>query len=149
MEAAAGVTGSILALGVELGAVRACLLEDVGGAYRVAAWHALPRRKEASLAATSLDLCRQMGDRLDRNLIDDADAALRVTSDDVVRVPPLQHIAIAASPRPHVRVWPRGIVAHGQRKRKCQQARQSAQQGHHQRPQAQHGHHVRPALKHA
>jgi hypothetical protein len=109
METAADVTGSILALGIELSAVRACLLEDVGGVYRVAAWHALPRRKEASLTAIGLDLGQQMGDRLARSLIDDADAAPRVTSDDIVRVPPLQHIAIAASPRPHVRVWIAGL----------------------------------------
>ncbi|HHY55472.1 MAG TPA: hypothetical protein GYA08_08545 [Chloroflexi bacterium] len=109
MEAAANVTGSILALGVELGAMRACLLEDVGGAYRVAAWHALPRRSDVSLAAIGLDLCRQMGERLGRSLLDDAEAAPRILSDDEVRVPPLQHIAIAASPRPHVRVWLAGL----------------------------------------
>lgn len=109
MEAATSISGSILALGLELGAVRACLLEDVGGAYRVAAWHALPRRKEASLAATALDLCRQMGERLDRSLVDAAGNAPRTTSEDSVRVPPLQHIAIAASPRPHVRVWIAGL----------------------------------------
>lgn len=109
METGANVGGSILALGVEPGAMRACLLEDVAGAYRVAAWHALPCRKEVSLAAIALDLCRQLGERLGRNLIDDAGGGLRVVSDDSVRVPPLQHIAIAASPRPHVRVWLAGL----------------------------------------
>lgn len=109
METGASVGGSILALGVELGVMRACLLEDVAGAYRVAAWHALPCRKEVSLAAIGLDLCRQLGERLGRNLLDDAGAGLRVASDDSVRVPPLQHIAIAASPRPHVRVWLAGL----------------------------------------
>ena len=54
--------GSILAVGVELSAIRACLLEEVSGTYRVAAWHTLPRRKDASLAATGVDLCRQMGE---------------------------------------------------------------------------------------
>lgn len=101
--------GSILAVGVELSAVRACLLEEVGGVYRVAAWHTLPRRKEASLAAIALDLCTQMGERLGRRLIDETGAAPLASSDDPVRFPPLQHVAVAASPRPHVRVWIAGL----------------------------------------
>jgi len=109
MESITGANGSILALGIELGAVRGCLLEEVGGVYRVVAWHALPRRKEASLTATSIDLCQQMGDRLGRTLIDAANGVPLVTSDDSVRVPPLQHVAVAASPRPHVRVWIAGL----------------------------------------
>ncbi|MBE2238784.1 MAG: glutamate mutase L [Caldilineaceae bacterium] len=111
-SSAAGLSatpGSILAVGIELSAIRACLLEEVSGTYRVAAWHTLPRRKDASLAATGVDLCRQMGERLDRVLVDEATAAPLVTSDDSVRFPPLQHIAVAASPRPHLRIWIAGL----------------------------------------
>ncbi len=104
-----GASGSILAVGVELGAVRACLLEEVGGGYRVAAWHLLPRRKESSLAAIGLDLCSQMGERLGRRLIDETSATPLVVSDDPARFPPLQHVVVAASPRPHVRVWIAGL----------------------------------------
>jgi hypothetical protein len=105
----AGSNGSLLALGVELNNMRACLLEDVGGVYRMAAWHTLPRRKEVSLATTGADLCRQIGERIGRVLLDESTAAPFFTSDDAVRFPPLDHVAVAASPCPHVRVWIAGL----------------------------------------
>lgn len=104
-----GATASILALGIEVSAVRACLLEEVSGLYRVAAWQTLPRRNEVSLAMLALELCRQMGERIGRTLVDVADETPLVLSDDAIRFPPLQHIAVAASPRPHVRVWIAGL----------------------------------------
>ena len=101
--------GSILAFGVEMNAVRACLLEDVGGVYRLAAWHALPRRTETSLATTAAELCRHIGARIGRVLFDDEASAPLLHSDDAVRYPPLEHVTVAASPRPHVRVWIAGL----------------------------------------
>lgn len=107
--AEAGSHGSILAIGVELNNLRACLLEEVGGLYRVAAWHSLPRRKETSLAALGADALREMGGRIDRVLLDETTAAPFLDSEDTVRRPPLSHIAVAASPCPHVRVWIAGL----------------------------------------
>ncbi len=101
--------GSILAFGVELNAVRACLLEEVGGVYRVAAWHTLLRRKETGLATTAAALCRHIGERIGRVLFDDETGAPLLHSDDAVRYPPLEHVTVAASPRPHVRVWIAGL----------------------------------------
>ncbi|GIK71818.1 MAG: hypothetical protein BroJett021_08060 [Chloroflexota bacterium] len=101
--------GSILAFGVELNVVRVCLLEEVGGVHRVAAWHTLPRRKEASLAATAAELCRHIGGRIGRVLFDEETGAPFLHSDDAVRYPPLEHVTVAASPRPHVRVWIAGL----------------------------------------
>jgi hypothetical protein len=101
--------GSILALGVELNSLRACLLEEVGGLYRVAAWHSLPRRKEASLATTGADILREIGARIDRTLVDETTATPFLESEDAVRFPPVSHVAIAASPCPHVRVWIAGL----------------------------------------
>jgi len=101
--------GSILALGVEMNTVRACLLEEVGGAYRVAGWHSLPRRKENSLATTAAELCRHIGERIGRVLFDEETSAPLLHSDDPVRCPPLAHVTIAASPCPHVRVWIAGL----------------------------------------
>lgn len=105
----AGSHGSILAIGVELNNLRACLLEEVGGIYRVAAWHSLPRRKEASLATIGADILREIGERIDRTLLDKTTAAPFVESEDAVRFPPLGHVAITASPCPHVRVWIAGL----------------------------------------
>lgn len=101
--------GSILTFGIEMNMVRACLLESVGGVYRVAAWHSLPRRKENSLATTASALCRHIGERIGRILFDETSNTPLLHNDDFVRHPPLEHIAIAASPRPHVRVWIAGL----------------------------------------
>lgn len=101
--------GSILALGVEVNQVRACLLENVNGVYRLAAWGASSRRKGENLAAVAANLCRQMGDRLGRLLLDVAAASPLLDSPDPVRFPPLSYVAAVASPRPHVRVWVAGL----------------------------------------
>lgn len=106
---AAANDGSILALGVEVNQVRACLLENVNGVYRLAAWKASPHRKGENLAMVAVSLCRQMGDRLGRLLVDVAAASPLLDSPDPVRFPPLSHVAVAASPRPHVRVWVAGL----------------------------------------
>ncbi|MCB0147413.1 MAG: glutamate mutase L, partial [Caldilineaceae bacterium] len=104
-----GAAGSILAIGVELNNMRACLLEPVGGAYRLAAWQALPRRSESSLTTTGIDLCRRLGEGIDRTLTDESTLTPLIESDDIVRQPPLEHVTVAASPRPHVRVWIAGL----------------------------------------
>ena len=104
-----GTAGSILAVGVELNNMRACLLENVGGAYRLAAWQALPRRSESSLTTTGVDLCRRLGESIDRSLVDEAALTPLITSEESGRVPPLEHVTVAASPRPHVRVWIAGL----------------------------------------
>lgn len=100
---------SILSLGVELSGGRICLLENVSGAYRLAAWQVLPRRAEGSLVGLAADLCRQLGDRIGRLLWNDADLMPLVVSDEPVAVPPLAHVTVAASPRPHVRIWLAGL----------------------------------------
>ena len=104
-----GAVGPILAIGVELNTIRACLLEQVGGVYRLAAWQALPRRNESSLTTTSIDLCRRLGEGIDRTLTDESALMPLIVSDDNVRRPPLEHVTVAASPRPHVRVWIAGL----------------------------------------
>ncbi|MCS6828689.1 MAG: glutamate mutase L [Caldilinea sp.] len=101
--------GSILALGVEVNQVRACLLENVNGVYRLAAWKASPHRRSENLATAVINLCCQMGDRLGRLLVDATTAFPLIDSPDPVRFPPLSHVAVAASPRPPVRVWVAGL----------------------------------------
>jgi len=104
-----GAAGSILAVGVEVNRIRACLLEQVGGSYRLAAWQALPRRSESSLTTIGIDLCRQLGEGIDRALMDESALMPLIVSEDSVRHPPLDHVTVAASPRPHVRVWIVGL----------------------------------------
>jgi hypothetical protein len=102
---------SILALGVDLGHVRGCMLENVGGTYRLAAWLSTPRREDAGLNHLAGELLRQMGQRLHRTLWHSHDRMPLTTSDDVVRVPPVGQVVVTASPRSHVRVWLAGLTA--------------------------------------
>lgn len=101
--------GSILAVGVELNRVRACLLEEVGGVYRLAAWHSLARTRETNLAALSAELCLQLGTRIGRQLVDAPGLAPFHADDDAVHSPPIEHVAVAASPSPQLRVWIAGL----------------------------------------
>jgi len=102
--------GSILALGVEVNALRACLLEEISGSYRLAAWSNVPRRAEVGLAEQSGDLLQRLGQRLHRQLWNPAERNPLVASEDGVRQPPLEHVSVTASPRPHVRVWLAGLA---------------------------------------
>ncbi|MBK8047071.1 MAG: glutamate mutase L [Anaerolineales bacterium] len=109
---AAGDEGSILALGVDTNLVRACLLEPVGGVYRLAAWQQAPL-DDADLAIVSAELLQRMSVRLHRVLWSERDRSPLIASDDRVRYPPLSQVAVAASPRSHVRVWLAGLAANG------------------------------------
>jgi len=102
---------SILALGVELGQVRGCLLENVSGSYRLAAWSNTPRREEATLDELAGELLTRMGQRLHRTLWQAHERMPLVASDDPIREPPLGQIAVSASPLPHTRVWLAGLTA--------------------------------------
>lgn len=104
-----GSNGSILVVGVELNQVRAGLLEPVNGVYRLAAWEASARHQTDNLTEVALSLCRRMGERLGRMLLDAAAASPLLNSLDPVRFPALDHVTVVASPRPYVRVWLAGL----------------------------------------
>ena len=101
---------SILALGVDVSHVRGCLLENVSGTYRLAAWQSTPRREKAGLDDLAGELLRQMGQRLHRTLWHSRERMPITTSEDPVRQPPLGQVVVTASPRPHVRVWLAGLT---------------------------------------
>lgn len=100
---------SLVALAINVASVRACLLENVGGRYRLAAWSSAPRSDGATLVESSAAVLRQMEQRLGRELWDDRAGAPMLYGEDNVRRPPLAHVAIAASPRPLVRTWLAGL----------------------------------------
>lgn len=102
---------SLYALGVDLTSVRGCLLEPVSGSYRLAGWLAAPRRDDAPLDVQAGDLLQHMERRLHRPLWNPRDRAPFTVSDEPLRQPALDGIAIAASPRPHVRIWLAGLTA--------------------------------------
>ncbi len=98
-------SGTILAAGCETHRLAACLLEPVGGVYRLAAWRISPSPDQRPLPAQLHELCRQLGDRLQRTLWDDVRGGPLLQSPDPVRYPPLEQFVITASPRPRLRVW--------------------------------------------
>ena len=102
---------SILALGFDAASVRACLLEMVSGRCRLAAWSSTPLQPDLSLDAQAGGLLQQLGDRLHRTLWNGDEGAPFVLSDEPTSYPPLGQIAVAASPRAHVRVWVAGLTA--------------------------------------
>ncbi len=109
--AASPLDGSLLAFGVDLASVRTCLLENINSHYRLAGWLALPRTDGASLAELCADACDRLGNRLGRTLWDPHTRTPLLTSEDSLRQPPLAQLSIAASPKPHVRVWLAGLTS--------------------------------------
>ena len=102
-------TGSLLALSVELAVTRACLLEPVAGQYRLASWLTVERNPELDLVQQLADTCRRLGGRLGRRLWDEARDEPLLQSEDALQFPPVDQVAVIASPRPHLRVWLAGL----------------------------------------
>jgi hypothetical protein len=102
---------SILALGVDAASVRACLLETVSGRSRLVGWGGAPRQADVPLHSEALALLQQLGGRLHRTLWQEDSQAPFVLSDEPTTHPPLDQVAVVASPQPEVRVWVAGLTA--------------------------------------
>lgn len=105
-----GDPASILALGFDAAAVRTCLLESVSGRCRLTGWSNTPRRPDVSLDTQAGELLQQFGGRLHRTLWNGDEGAPFVLSDEPATYPPLDQVAVAASPRGAVRVWLAGLT---------------------------------------
>jgi hypothetical protein len=103
-------SASILALGFDGAAVRACLLESISGRCRLAGWLQAPARADAGLDAQAGDLLQEMERRLHRPLWSAADAMPFIASEEPVRLPPLGQVAVTASPQGPVRIWLVGLT---------------------------------------
>lgn len=97
--------GSLLAVGVEQEGVRICLLDQVSGQHRLVGWLGL--RNEPGVEAPSLlaNACRRLGNRLGRTLWDERRQQPLLESDDALRTPPLEQVAISLLARPPLSVW--------------------------------------------
>ena len=104
-------TSSVLTLGFDSVSVRAGLLELVNGCYRLAAWSNTPLQPNLSLDTQAGGLLQHLGDRLHRTLWNGDDGAPFVLSDEPASYPPVDQIAVVASPRGRVRVWLAGLTA--------------------------------------
>jgi hypothetical protein len=102
--------GTILALGVDVAVVRAALLENIGGHYRLAAWQHQPYRAEVSVADQCAALLRTLSDQQGRPLLDRARGTPWLSAQDPIRRPPLAQVTVTASPRAAVRVWLAGLT---------------------------------------
>lgn len=103
-------SSSLLAVALDSRFGRACLLENMQGVYRLAAWLTIPRQGEHHLGDQVANLCRQLGNRLGRRLWDERNHIPLLTSSDPTRHPPLAQLALTISPRPPLRVWIAGLT---------------------------------------
>ncbi len=102
----------MLALGVEVHRLTACLLEPAPHRYRLTAWWIAPSGLQRTVPEQVEDLCSRFGKRMERRLWESKRDTPFTRSPDPVAYPPLQHVTIAASPRPRLRVWVAALTAH-------------------------------------
>ena len=103
-------SSTLMALSIDSRFGRACLLERIGAAYRLAAWITVARQGERHLGNQVATVCRQLGSRLGRRLWDERNQIPLLTSSDPTRHPPLAQFALTISPRPPLRVWITGVT---------------------------------------
>lgn len=103
-------SSTLLAVAIDSRYGRACLLENIQGVYRLAAWLTTSRQGERHLGDQVANLCRQLGTRLGRRLWDERNYFPLLTSSDPTRHPPLAQLALTLSPRPPLRVWIAGLT---------------------------------------
>lgn len=106
-------TGSLLTLGITLDSVTLCLLENISGHYRLAAWDTLVREAGIPPSHHCTTLCQRLGERLGRPLWDENTHGPLLTSPAVIDWPPLEQVAIGMSPRPRMRIWLVGLTEGG------------------------------------
>lgn len=101
--------GSLLAASIDASQTRLCLLESIGGVYRLAAWSADPRLGDRHLGAELAGACRRLGKRLGRRLWDEEAQAPFLNSRDPVRFPPIEQLALSLNPLPPLRIRLAGL----------------------------------------
>lgn len=107
------VTGSLLTFGIALEKITLCLLENISGHYRLAAWETLAREAGIPPSHQCATLCQRLGESVGRALWDEDAHAPLLTSAEPIRRPPVEHIAVGMSPRPRMRVWLVGLTDGG------------------------------------
>ncbi len=106
-------TGSLLTLGITLDSVTLCLLENISGHYRLAAWETTARAAGIPPSHQCVTLGQRLSERLGRPLWDENNQGPLLTSPDIIGWPPLEHVAIGMSPRPRMRIWLVGLTEGG------------------------------------
>lgn len=107
--AAPGDSETILTLGADAAGVRVCLLEPVGGCYRLIIEGQLERGEAATLHEAVARVCQRMGAQIGRRLWDTSTQTPFVQSADPVREPPIGQVTAALSLSSPMRVWLAGL----------------------------------------
>lgn len=107
------VTGSLLAFGIALERITLCLLENISGHYRLAAWESAMREAGIPPSHYCATLGQRLGERLGRTLWDTPTNGPFLTSAEPIRQPPIDYVTIGMSPRPRMRVWLVGLTDGG------------------------------------
>jgi hypothetical protein len=103
-------SSTLMALSIDTRFGRACLLENISGVYRLAAWITVARQGERHLGEQVANVCRQLGSRLGRRLWDERNQFPLLTSVDPTRHPPLAQFALTVNPRAPLRIWIAGLT---------------------------------------
>lgn len=102
-------TGTVLALGVEPEGVRACLLENVSGQYRLIGWVGIQKDPALDMSQQLTQACQRLGTRLGRTLWQAAQDLPLTISEDEIRYPALSQVVAGIMPRARLRVWLVGL----------------------------------------
>jgi hypothetical protein len=106
-----GDAETYLALGIDSGWVRACLLEPVGGRHRLITWGEAERSAGQSTHELVARVCQRMGAQIGRRLWDAAAQMPLLQSSDPVREPPIGLVTAVMSLAAPLRVWLAGLSA--------------------------------------
>ena len=111
--ALSNMAGTLLTFGIALDKITLCLLENISGHYRLAGWDAMPREAGVPPSHQCATLCQRLGEQMGRELWDEPTNGPLLTSADPIAQPALEHVAIAMSPRPRMRIWLVGLSEGG------------------------------------
>lgn len=105
--------GTLLTFGVTLDKTTLCLLENISGHYRLAAWESIAREAGIPPSHQCATLCRRLGERLGRILWDEEANQPLINSENPIAYPPIEQVTIGLSPRQRMRVWLVGLTEGG------------------------------------
>ncbi len=101
---------TLLSFGIALEKTTLCLLENISGHYRLAAWDVLPREVDMPPSHQCAILCQRVGDQLGRPLWNEATDGPLLNSADPIAYPPIEQVSIGMSPRQRMRIWLVGLT---------------------------------------
>ncbi len=100
----------MLAISIETGGVRACVIEPVAGRHRLIGWLSLARSRDATMPAQAAEACRRLGQQLGCVLWDEELNTPYMRSITPLHFPPVQQVGVTLSARTPARVLLVGLT---------------------------------------